>query len=129
VKGLFALLMLVAPAAHADLYRWVDPQTGSVKFSSVPPPASQTGVEVVPYRGAASATAKPPPAASGAAERRWRALLAELSQAQPGSPAVQQRLPELAAAGAELDRLDPGGADRRHAEAQRVLLRVLTVGK
>ena len=29
---------LVALPAHADLYRWVDPQTGSVKFSSYPPP-------------------------------------------------------------------------------------------
>jgi hypothetical protein len=32
-----AMLAWVAPAA-ADLYRWVDPETGSVKFSSYPPP-------------------------------------------------------------------------------------------
>ncbi len=31
------LLAWVAPAT-ADLYRWVDPETGSVKFSSYPPP-------------------------------------------------------------------------------------------
>ena len=36
----FSLLMffLWASPAHADLYRWVDPETGSVKFSSYPPP-------------------------------------------------------------------------------------------
>ncbi|HYL26160.1 MAG TPA: DUF4124 domain-containing protein, partial [Burkholderiales bacterium] len=28
--------MLAAPA-HADLYRWVDPDTGSVTFSNLPP--------------------------------------------------------------------------------------------
>jgi len=27
-----------AQLAAADLYRWVDPETGSVKFSSYPPP-------------------------------------------------------------------------------------------
>lgn len=27
-----------AAAAAADLYRWVDPETGSIKFSSYPPP-------------------------------------------------------------------------------------------
>src|SRR6185295_10879925 len=32
-----AMLAWVAPAA-ADLYRWIDPETGSVKFSSYPPP-------------------------------------------------------------------------------------------
>ena len=36
---LATLTAALAPqAAHADLYRWVDPQTGSVKFSSYPPP-------------------------------------------------------------------------------------------
>ena len=37
----FLLLLLIAgwtAAATADLYRWVDPETGSVKFSSYPPP-------------------------------------------------------------------------------------------
>ena len=32
------LLCLWANPAAADLYRWVDPETGSVKFSSYPPP-------------------------------------------------------------------------------------------
>jgi hypothetical protein len=35
----FAVLMsLWAASAFAQLYRWVDPETGSVKFSSYPPP-------------------------------------------------------------------------------------------
>jgi hypothetical protein len=36
VRALALLLALAAPA-HADLYRWVDPDTGSVKFSNLPP--------------------------------------------------------------------------------------------
>ena len=35
--ALIAAFLWAAPAA-ADLYRWVDPETGSVKFSSYPPP-------------------------------------------------------------------------------------------
>ena len=31
------LLAVAASAAHAELYRWVDPQTGSVTFSNSPP--------------------------------------------------------------------------------------------
>jgi hypothetical protein len=30
--------MFWASLSAADLYRWVDPETGSVKFSSYPPP-------------------------------------------------------------------------------------------
>jgi len=32
------LLLVWADHAAADLYRWVDPETGSIKFSSYPPP-------------------------------------------------------------------------------------------
>ncbi len=37
IAALMAAL-LWATSAAADLYRWVDPETGSVKFSSYPPP-------------------------------------------------------------------------------------------
>jgi hypothetical protein len=129
---LFLALALVAGAgagaARADLYRWVDPQTGSVKFSSEPPPASQSGVELVPYRGSA-APARPaaPAVASGSAalDLRWRELLAEISAAPAGSPMLQQRLQAFAAVGAELDRLDPAGAPPRRAETEAVLQRLL----
>ncbi len=57
-----------AGSAAADLYRWVDPETGSVKFSSYPPPwygdeAKQRRapkVEVIPTRGDSSAKPEAP---------------------------------------------------------------------
>lgn len=61
-------LATIAGAAAADLYRWVDPETGSVKYSSYPPPwygdprleRRAPKVEVIPSRatlgGAAVAT-------------------------------------------------------------------------
>jgi len=74
------------PAA-ADLYRWVDPATGSVKFSSYPPPwfgdpaldRRAPKVEVIPERGSAPSSGvkaedelKPParPAAGTAPEAK-----------------------------------------------------------
>jgi hypothetical protein len=132
VKALLAaLLTMIAAAAHADLYRWIDPQSGSVKYSSVPPPSSQAGVQVIPYR-ASPAPAQPDAPAPAAAqpgnaalELRWRELLAEISAAAPGSPTLQQRLPDLAAVASELDRVDPAGTARRQAETQAALQRLL----
>jgi len=37
VAAVVVLFACINPAA-ADLYRWVDPETGSIKFSSYPPP-------------------------------------------------------------------------------------------
>jgi len=37
MRPLLFLLFLWATAADADLYRWVDPESGSVKYSSVAP--------------------------------------------------------------------------------------------
>jgi hypothetical protein len=122
------LLLLGASAAYADLYRWVDPQTGSVKFSSVPPPGSQAGVQVVPYR-AAAVPAGPGDSDAAALDLRWHELLAEISAASPGSPALQQRLQAFAGVAAELDKADAAGAPRRHAEAEAVLQRLLRVEK
>jgi hypothetical protein len=122
-------------AARADLYRWVDPQTGAIKFSNVPPPPSQEGVEVVPYRGSAVPPKPAAPAGTSAApvdpalDLRWRELLAEISVAPPASPLLQQRLQDFAAVNAELDKRDPAGAERRRAEAQAVLQRLLRVEK
>jgi uncharacterized protein DUF4124 len=120
------LLLLASPAAKADLYRWVDPQSGSVKFSSVPPPASQPGVEVVPYRGPA-APPRPAPSSAAPLELRWRELLAELSISPAGSPQVQQRAQDFVVLTSELEQLDPAGAPRRRAEAQNVLQRLFKV--
>lgn len=54
--------------AAADLYRWVDPESGSVKFSSYPPPwygdeareRRAPKVEVIPARGETSAKPETP---------------------------------------------------------------------
>jgi hypothetical protein len=55
---LAAALLAWAGAAAADLYRWVDPDSGSVKFSNYPPPwygdqgkdQRAPKVEVIPER-------------------------------------------------------------------------------
>ncbi|HET9349724.1 MAG TPA: hypothetical protein VFO02_00180 [Burkholderiales bacterium] len=67
----FLVFMLVAgwtTVATADLYRWIDPESGSVKYSSYPPPwygdeAREKGapkVEHIPPRGP-GASAQPEP--------------------------------------------------------------------
>ena len=65
----FILGIFMSPA-FADLYRWVDPETGSVKFSSYPPPwygdekleTRSPKVEHIPPRGPGGSTqAEPAP--------------------------------------------------------------------
>lgn len=136
MKALVLLAALAAFPAHADLYRWVDPETGSVKFSSVPPPwygdpQKQRGapaVQVLPYRAPGGRSAKPAPEADGAAaakraiaalEERWAELVRFFASLPPGTDfirggaAIRQQLEAYQALAAELDRLDPGGAQRR----------------
>jgi hypothetical protein len=130
-------LALGAVPAHADLYRWVDPATGSVKFSNAPPPwygdpereRSAPPVEVIRER---SSPARPKPAAppEGAAARatavaaletRWYELAKLVAALPPGTdlsrvdPTVRQQLEAYRALGAELERLDPAGSTRRRA--------------
>jgi hypothetical protein len=137
MRILLLLATLTAMPAHADLYRWVDPQTGSVKFSSYPPPwfgdqtrelhAPATEVIVYPAPGAtrpAASPAKPSAAASilSALESRLAGLRqffsalpsnADFSRAGSG---IQQQIEAYQALSAELDRLDPAGAARRRAQ-------------
>jgi hypothetical protein len=135
---LATLAAALAPqAAHADLYRWVDPQSGSVKFSSYPPPwfgdqareLHAPATEVIVYQGpgaprTAAAPAKPSAAASmlSALESRLAGLRqffstlpsnADFSRAGSG---IQQQIEAYQALSAELDRLDPAGAARRRAQ-------------
>lgn len=131
----WALLLALLPlAAHADLYRWIDPATGSVKFSSQPP--SDPGIEPSVVRYNAPPTPKPTPAVQKPAvqnptvqnptavadlETRWRALASQLVAMPPqeikaGSDRVRQQAIAVEAARVELDRLDPGGAQRRSTE-------------
>ncbi|HEY5896257.1 MAG TPA: DUF4124 domain-containing protein [Burkholderiales bacterium] len=136
-----ALLLVFLPSvAQADLYRWIDPDSGSVKLSSQPPADPRVSAEVVPFRApppppktAAGAAAKPaattPQAAETvsvqALEMRWRELLGQLADARP-EDIVRNAAPAEAyeAARTELDRLDPNGAARRQAIATRALARL-----
>lgn len=87
-------LLLAALPAQADLYRWIDPQSGSVKLSSVPPPwhgdpakeARSPKVEVIPY----SAAPKPAPVAA------------------PAPVGLPKPAPAASAPGAPAPAVDPG---------------------
>ena len=133
MRVLLLALALTALPAHADLYRWVDRESGSVKFSNSPPPwfgdpekaRTAPAVEVIRSRPAAAASVqKAAPAAStlSALEARWASLMqffaalpttTDFSRAGAG---IQQHIEAYQALSAELDRLDPAGAQRRRAQ-------------
>ena len=122
--------------AHADLYRWVDPQTGSVKFSSYPPPwfgdqalelrAPATEVIVYHAPGAPKPAAPAKPSAAASILAALETRLAGLTQFFSALPSnqdfsragsgIQQQLEAYQALSAELDRIDPAGAARRRAQ-------------
>lgn len=130
---LFLLGGLVAVPAHADLYRWVDPQSGSVKYSSVPPPwhgdagRGAPAVEVVRYQTPIIPTEKSKDLPVSGLEARWRAFLqsfaalAATGDFERAGRAIQQQLEAYQGLVAELDRLDPEGRKRRQAEEAAVL--------
>lgn len=152
-RFLALMLCLGSVPALADLYRWVDPETGSVKFSSYPPPwygdadkeKSAPKVEHIPERKPAATSGTPvnvpgPTGLPGAAatpgtpavslealeEQRKRLMLEIASPTaqkdlQSGGAALKKQLESFAAVTSQLDRLDPAGADKRRAEAQPVL--------
>jgi hypothetical protein len=136
------LLLRAGPAA-ADLYRWIDPETGSAKFSSYPPPwygdaAAQRHapkVEVIPTRDGA---ARPGPAdtaqegskALESLEAQRKALLLQLpalgarpGRERPGS-ALQKQLETYVALAAQMDKLDPQGAAARRGELQMAIEKI-----
>jgi uncharacterized protein DUF4124 len=121
VKALALLLALSAPA-HADLYRWVDPESGSVKFSTLPPANPELRAELVPFRGPPRpAIPAAAPGSLAALDARWRALVLQLagrSARDTGRDrgALREDLETYEALRAQLDRLDPAGAPRRAAE-------------
>lgn len=131
---MLVLLLCIAAPAYADLYRWIDPETGSVKLSSMPPSDPAVGAELVPYR--APAAPKPPvtaavpakPAAQPAAktvealQARWSELMTQLTGLTPrdfskGAEGFKQHMEAYDAVRVELDRLDPAGVARRNAES------------
>jgi len=119
-----AFFLLLVSAAHADLFRWVDPATGSVKFSNSPPPWYDSGsgpaVERVPAQGAGAspttAVEDSAPASVTQLRARWRELLVAVV-AQP-TPENARAFAQVAA---DLDRIDPAGASRRQDEAAAAL--------
>ena len=137
MRLLVLVMALHAFHAHADLYRWVDRESGSIKYSNTPPPwfgdpekaRGAPAVEVIrnPVGAAPPKLAAPPEGAAARAsavsalEARW----AELAKALASLPATtdfsragsgaQQQLEAYQALSAELDRLDPAGTARRRA--------------
>jgi hypothetical protein len=127
------LAALAASPAYAELYRWVDRETGSVKFSSYPPPwfgdpareMHAPAVEVIRYETTAAPAPKPAATESlmAALEAQWKTLTQVFASLPPSSDfaragsGLQQQLQAYEAVRAELDRLDPAGAARRRAQA------------
>ena len=140
MRLLLLIAALMPSAVNADLYRWVDPQSGSVKFSSYPPPwfgdqaleLRAPAVEVLVYSppGAPKPAAAPPKPSAGllaALETRlaglaqfFTALPANTDFSRAGS-GIQQQLEAYKAVSAELDRLDPAGAARRRQQEAGVI--------
>ena len=129
MKAWLLILCFAAPA-HADLYRWIDPESGSVKLSSLPPSDPTIGAELVQYR--TPAAPKPPavpvakPAAAGgtveALQARFAEILTQLTGTKPqdfnrAGEGIRQHIEAYEAVRVELDRLDPAGAARRRSES------------
>jgi hypothetical protein len=146
VKILLSLLLLLfARQAVADLYRWMDPDTGSIKLSSYPPPwfgnpaleAKSPRVEVIPV----TRTATPVSPLATQAPVEGTGLLDKLQQFRKsaleglnvlparedfarGGEGIQEQLDAFRAVSAELDKMDPGGAAARRAEEQPLMERL-----
>jgi hypothetical protein len=126
------LLLCFAAPAHADLYRWIDPETGSVKLSSMPPSDPTISAQIVPFKAPAAPKppvialeTKPAPVAAGdlgSLQTRLSEILAQLSGVRPqdygrAGEGIRQHIAAYEAVRAELDRLDPAGAARRQSES------------
>lgn len=129
------LLAFVALPAHADLYRWIDPDSGSVKLSSLPPSEAGINAEVVPYKSPtlpkvpSAVTAKPAASAIQALQAKWSEILTQITGLSPqdfqrGGEGLKQHLEAYEAVRVELDRIDPAGAARRRAESESLVDRV-----
>jgi hypothetical protein len=132
MRVLFLLAFVLLPA-HADLYRWIDPDTGSVRLSSLPPSDSSVDAEVVPFKAAATlppAVARPGAVATAreTLQARWSDLLRQLTGMSQqdfnrAGAGVRQQIEAYQALSVELDRLDPAGAARRRHESASLLER------
>ena len=145
LSGIFFLLSVFGSSAAADLYRWVDPETGSVKFSSYPPPwygdpEKERRAPKVVHIPAGQATPPQNPEAGKPQDTATtlealatlrKSLLKSFSALPPredfnrAGAGLQQQLDSYKAVAAELDRLDPKGAAARKAESQPLLDKLL----
>jgi Domain of unknown function (DUF4124) len=140
-KKILAALVLglfVRPAL-ADLYRWADPETGSVKFSSYPPPwygdaGKERGapkVERIPAQPqGAPAPSEPVGEKVGteaaprleALEAQRKQLLRQIGEGAGQSPELfKRRVQAYQALSDEMDKADPAGARARAAQARALL--------
>ena len=141
VGVLVAVLLALTPDARAELYRWRDPQTGTIKYSSYPPPwygdetreANAPKVEVLgnhqpsdKERGTpADEMAEKVAEVVRFMEQRRGQLLARMTVARasagfdPSDPAFQADLQAYRGVTRELDKFDAkGAAARRSADAR-----------
>ena len=135
------LMSLWAASASGQLYRWVDPETGSVKFSSYPPPwygdeAKQRRapkVEVIPAGRDTGAGTQASTAAQEGAKRlegleaQRKVLLQQLLKpgTERGNPALQKQLEAYSALAEQMDKLDPMGSGTRRTEMQVLIDRIM----
>lgn len=143
IRTLFLAILVLPGLAQADMYRWVDRETGAVKFSNTPPPwygdrekeRRNPPVEVIRY-GSPAQKPKPAPAPEEAAreartvatlEARWLELVRFFASLPPttdferAGPNIKRQLDAYQALAAELDRLDPGGTARRRSQEAAVI--------
>jgi len=139
--ALLAAFLGVAFDAGAELYRWRDPQTGSIKYSSYPPPwygdesraANAPKVEVLGSPSDGDAKAKAPDAMAEKVaevihfmEQRREQLLSRMTVARasagftPSNPAFRADLEAYRNVTRELDKFDPKGASARRKSDARV---------
>ena len=135
--GIFVLLSAFATIAAADLFRWVDPETGSIKYSSYPPPwygdaqkeKRAPKVERIPA-GKAEPSSKSATNVE-ALEARRKDMLQTLSvlptreDFDRAGSGIKQQLDAYNAVSAEIDRLDPKGAEARRTASQPLLDKLL----
>ena len=138
--ALSVVLAAVAGDVAAELYRWRDPQTGTIRYSSDPPPwygdesreATAPKVEVLGNRDAEAAGRKPVDEMAEKVaeviqfmEQRRGQLLTRMTVARasagfdPAAPGFKADLQAYQALTRELDKFDPkGAAARRRADAR-----------
>lgn len=141
----FVVLAGLATAASADLYRWIDPATGSVKLSTVPPPwygdpalerrspkteRIPTGAPAPAIRGEtpppvdpAAGSGKPLSPLLAILDEQRRLLIRDIVavSAKGGPDAVataRRKADEVQAIMEQLDKADPAGIAARQADLQ-----------